>query len=296
MKRHMKANSKFMKEYDPEKPDVFIEYLDKNGLYTSILSSPLPFSGFEWLTQEEINEMMENHTKIRSCTLEVDLEYPKELHVSRPHNGYPLAVESVVVDGVRKLIPNLYDKEKYVVHHEALRCYLRNGMILKKIHRGISYEERDFMKKIIDINAEARKVAKDDFEKDFYKLMSNSVFGKTMENTRNREDIEIFNDNEESDRKKLLKRISKPNYGNSIIFENSQLVSVRMRPSSVCLNKPIQHGVTVLDYAKVPMYYPPILSYTKFTPKTSLKTFAKTFPRCSTRRHIPRTIRPGCRE
>ena len=126
--------------------------------------------------------------------------------------------------------------------------------VLKKIHGGISYEERDFMKKFIDINAEARKVAKDDFEKDFYKLMSNCVFGKTMENKRNREDIEIFNDNDESDRKKLLKRISKPNYGNSIIFENSQLVSVRMRPSYVCLNKLIQHGVSVLDRAKVPMY------------------------------------------
>ena len=70
--------------------------------------------------------MMEDHAKIRSCTLKVDLEYPKELHDL--HNGYPLAVESVVVDGVKKLIPNLYDKEKYVVHHEALWYYLRNGM------------------------------------------------------------------------------------------------------------------------------------------------------------------------
>ena len=184
--------------------------------------------------------------------MRVDLEYPKELHDL--HNDYPLAVESVTVDGVKKLIPNLYDKERYVVNHELLRCCLRNGMVLKKIHEGIAYVEKDFMKKFIDINAEARKVAKNDFEKDFFKLMSNSVFGKTMENVRNREDIEIFNDNEESDTKKHLKRISKPNYANSIIFENSQLVSVRMRPSSVRLNKPIQHGVTVLDRAKVPMY------------------------------------------
>ena len=195
MKRHMKANNKYMKDYDPEKPNMFIEYLDKNGLYTSILARPLPFSGFRWLMEEEISEMMEDHTKIRSCTLKVDLEYPKQLH-----------------DLHTKLIPNLYDKEKYVVHHEALRCYLRNGMVLKKIHGGISYEEqRDFMKKFIDINAEARKVAKDDFEKDFYKCMSNSMFGKTMENVRNRVDIEILNDNEKSDKKKILKCISKPN-------------------------------------------------------------------------------------
>ena len=86
-------------------------------------------------------------------------------HEVQHHNEYPLAVESVKVHGVRKLIPNLYDKEKYVVHHEALRCYLENGMVLKKIHSGISYEERDFMKEFIDINAEARKVAKNDLKR-----------------------------------------------------------------------------------------------------------------------------------
>ena len=83
--------------------------------------------------------MMENHSKIRSCTLKVDLEYPVELYDS--HNDYPLAVEWVTVNGVNKLIPNLYDKEKYVVNHEALRCCLKYGMKLKKIHAGISYEE-----------------------------------------------------------------------------------------------------------------------------------------------------------
>ena len=101
MKRYMKTNNKYMKDYDPEKPSVFIEYLDKNGLYTSILSDPLPFSGFRWLTEKEIGEMMKDHSKIRSCTLKVDLEYPDELHDL--HNEYPLAVESVKVDGVRKL-------------------------------------------------------------------------------------------------------------------------------------------------------------------------------------------------
>ena len=163
MKRYSKANNKYMNDYDPEKHCTYIEYLDNNGLYTSILSGPLPFSGFRWLTEKELNEMAEDHSKIRSCTLKVDLEYPDELHDS--HNEYPLAVESVKVLGVRKLIPNLYDKEKYVVHHEALRCYLENGMVLKKIHSGISYEERDFMKEFIDINAEARKLAKNDLKR-----------------------------------------------------------------------------------------------------------------------------------
>ena len=129
-----------------------------------------------------------------------------------------------------------------------------------------------------------------------------------MENVRNRADIEILNGNDEGDEKKLLNRISKPNYGGAFIFENSQLVSVRMRPSSVCLNKPVLHGVSVLDCAKVPMYnwyyeYTKpkyggnvMLGYTKFIPRTSSKTSEMIFPRCSTPVRIPRIIRPGCRE
>ena len=84
--------------------------------------------------------------------------------------------------------------------------------------------------------------------------MSNSVFGKIMENVRNRANIEILNGSDEGDEKRLLRRISKPNLGGAFIFDNSQLVSVRMRPSTVRLDKPIQHGLSVLDHAKVPMY------------------------------------------
>ena len=143
MKRYSKANNKYTNDYDPEEISKYIMYLDENALYTSALCKPLPLRGFGWLTPEEINEMMKDHSKIRSCTLKVDLEYPKELHDL--HNDYPLAVESVTVNGVEKFIPNLNDKEKYVVHHEALRCYLKYGMKLTKIHSGISYEERDYM-------------------------------------------------------------------------------------------------------------------------------------------------------
>ena len=173
-----------MKEFNPEEISKYIMYLDEYGLYTSVLCEPLPLKGFSWSTPEKIIEMMNDYLKIELCTLKVDLEYPKELH--NLHNDYPLAVESVTVNGVKKLIPNLRKKEKYVVHHKDLRCYLKYGLKLTKIHSGISYEERDYMKKFIDINTEARKVAKNEFEKDFYKRMNNSVFGKTMENVRNR--------------------------------------------------------------------------------------------------------------
>ena len=84
--------------------------------------------------------MMEDHTRFKSCTLKVDLEYPKELHDT--HNDYPLAPESVTVNGAKKLIPNLHGKERYVVHHEALRCYLENRMVLRGFVRGARLHEK----------------------------------------------------------------------------------------------------------------------------------------------------------
>ena len=252
MKRYATANNKYMKNYDSEKPSKYIQYNDKNGLYTSILAGPLPFENFTWASREYLDEIERDYEKIKPGTYRVDLGYPKEPHDA--HNDYPLAVKSLTVDGARKLVPNLNDKVRYVAHHEELKLYLKHGMVLKKVHEGITYTEKAFMKKFIDICTEARKNAKNDFEKDIFKLGPNSCFGKTMENLRNHVDVEIFNDNDGSDRKKLIKRIAKPNYENSVIFEGSQLVSVRMRQSTVLLNKPIQHGVSVLSRAKVPMY------------------------------------------
>ena len=135
-----------------------------------------------------------------------------------------------------------------MVHHEELRCYLRNGMVLRKIHEGILYEEQDFMKKFIEINAEARKIARNDFEKDFYKLMSNSVFGKTMENVRDRAKVEIVNGLSKDVR--LRKLVSRPHFRDVFVFEGSKLVSLRMGESMVTLNKPISMGQCVLDNAK----------------------------------------------
>ena len=203
MKRYAKANHKYMENYDPEKPSKYIIYNDRNGLYTSILAGPLPFSDFKWITEEKKDEIMNayeegDYDRIKPGRYRVDLEDPKELHDA--HNAYPLAVESFTVDGVKKLIPNLNDKIRYVVHHEPLKFDLKHGMILKKVHEGISYAEKA-LKKFIDICTEARKNAKNDFEKDIFKLGPNLCFRKSLENLRNRIDVEIFNDNDESDRK-----------------------------------------------------------------------------------------------
>ena len=90
-----------------------------------------------------------------------------------------------------KLVLTLEDKEKYDVHYKNLQLYLSQGLRLKKVHRVIEFHEEPWMEPFIRMNTEFRKQAKSDFETDFYKLMNNSVFGKTMENLRNRVDVKI---------------------------------------------------------------------------------------------------------
>ena len=153
--------------------------------------------------------------------LEVDLEYPAELH--EQHNSYPLAPEKKVVKkecmsdyqkrlmkdldlkppDSEKLLLTLEDKSNYVVHYRNLQFYLKQGMKLKRVHRVLEFEQECWMEPYIRMNTEFRKNAKSDFEKNFYKLMNNSVFGKTMENLRNRVDIKIVRSNETEQNKEI---------------------------------------------------------------------------------------------
>ena len=127
----------------------------------------------------------------RSC-----LEYPKSLHDL--HSDYPLASERIEVNKVDKLIPNLWNKKKYVVHYENLKQYLSLGLKLTNIYRGIRFEESQWLEKYITLNTNLRMEAKNEFEKDFFKLMNNSVLGKTMENIRKRVNIKLVNDKKTS--------------------------------------------------------------------------------------------------
>ncbi|KAL9966939.1 hypothetical protein ACROYT_G025085, partial [Oculina patagonica] len=99
-------------------------------------------------------------------------------------------------------------------------------------------------------NTEFRKEAKSDFEKNFYKLMNNSVFGKTMENLRNRVDIRIVRSDET---KKIRKLVASPLYSRHVMFSND-LVGIDMRKSKLFLNKPVYTGMTILDVSKLCMY------------------------------------------
>ena len=240
--RYGKANKKFMGEkYDPSRPSKYLAYLDANNLYGWAMMKPLPVGDFKWMDEKELE-----HCKDFPCILEVDLEYPRDLHDL--HNDYPLAPERLKIGGVEKLIPNLWDKEKYIVHHENLKLYLELGLKVKKIHRGIKFREEPWMRSYIELNTDLRTKGKNDFEKDFFKLMNNSVFGKTMENIRNRVDVKLVN------KRGVAEKLSaKPNFEHLTIFDEN-LVAVHMKRTKLKFNKPVYCGMAILDISKSLMY------------------------------------------
>ena len=243
MKRHAESNHKYLSDYDKSKASKFIEYLDANSLYGWAMSQKLRVGDFRWMDTNELG----NWRSI-PFILEVDLEYPKELHDL--HNEYPLAPEKMIPTGgkVSKLIPNLNDKERYVLHHENLKLYTRLGLRITKIHKGITFEESNFMEEYIQLNTDLRTKGTTDFEKDFYKIMNNTVFGKTMENVRNRINVKLV-----TNEKALNKLVKKSNYkGVNTFHEN--LVAVHMEKSTVKLHKPIYLGMSILDLSKTLMY------------------------------------------
>ena len=249
--RYGEANNKYMKDYDETKPSKFLMYLDANNLYGWAMSQKLPLNNFKEMTNKELENIFNNQIiqvwEKTPCILEVDLEYPEELHDL--HNDYPLCPERVECEhGVKKLIPNLRDKNNYVIHYRNLMQCLSLGMKLKKIHRGIKFYESEWLKPYIDKNTNLRAQAKNNFEKDFFKLMNNSVFGKTMENIRNRVNIKLVNTGDQ-----FKKLTAKPNYESRKIF-NENLVSVHMKNTSLTMDKPVYLGMCILDLSKTLMY------------------------------------------
>ena len=250
--RYGEANNKYMSQgFKKSELKKYLMYLDANNLYGCAMSMKLPTHGFKWLTSGKMEKLYDNQVvqiwEKTPCILEVDLYYPDELHDL--HNDYPLCPEKVKCKNrVEKLIPNLRNKTKYVLHCKNLIQCLKLGMKLKKIHRGIKFVESEWMKPFIDMNTKLRAKAKNNFEKDFYKLMNNAVFGKTMENIRNRKDVKLVNTVE-----KLRKLIAMPNYVNRKIFSEN-LVSVHMKKTNLTMNKPVYLGMCILDLSKTVMY------------------------------------------
>ena len=245
-KRYASANNKYMKDFDETKPSTFIQYLDANNLYGWAMSHKLPTHGFKWIdvNKSEVLKLLQKKDTNRGFIFEVDLDYPESLCDS--HNDYPLVPDKV--KGNDKLICSFLPKKHYVLHYKNLKQYLQEGMILKKVHRGIKFYQSTWMEPYIRKNTDLRKTASSSFEKDFFKLMNNSVFGKTIENIRKRQNVILVDD-----RKLANKLSSKPNFEKVTIFDEN-LIACHMKKTEVYFNKPIYVGQAILDLSKTLMF------------------------------------------
>ena len=242
-------------------------FLDANNLYGSAMSKPLPKRDFKWTrvmpSEEEI--LKKKRTQGIGGFLRLILNIQQNCMAQQLSSGTGEKGRKKMSDyqrsfmndleltfpDTKKLLLALEDKNNYVVHYRNLQFYLIQAMKLKKkVHRALEFQQESWMEPYIRMNTEFRKRAANDFEKNFYKLMNNSVFNKTMENLRNRVDIKIVHSYEADE---VRRSVAIPLYSRHVMFSNN-LVRIDMHKSKLLLNKPVYTRMTILDNSKILMY------------------------------------------
>ncbi|XP_022182618.1 uncharacterized protein LOC111042348 [Myzus persicae] len=212
------------------------------------MSQFMPYGGFKWVEPklDGLNDLDERSQIGR--IYEVDISYPKDLHDK--HNDFPFQQKNSVSPGskVKKLMATLDSKQNYVIHYRNLQQAIKNGILIEKVDRVVQFDQSDWLKKYIELNTEMRKKAKNNFEKDFFKLLNNAVFGMTMESMRRRINIELV-----SSEKRLQKLINRTTFKHCTTYDET-LNAVSLENKIIDFCKPIYIGFAVLEISKTFMY------------------------------------------
>jgi len=247
--RNVKANNKYMPSYDASKNSTYIGYFDANNLYGWAMSKPLPYDNFEWIEPDKIPNIesipLDGN---EGFIMEVDFEYPERLHDN--HYDFPLLPKNEKPPNGKhnKLLLTLENKKRYTAHYSTIQQAIKMGLKITKIHRVLKFKQSYWLKSYIDYNTTKRAAAASSFEKDFYKLMNNAIFGKTLQNQRKHKNIMLVSSHE-----KLEKLVAKPHFKTTVII-NENLVLVSMNKISITMNRPLYIGMSILDLSKTLMY------------------------------------------
>ena len=221
--RYAKANNKYMTNYEKNKESSYIQYLDARNLEGWAMSQKLPVNGFKWIKNvAEIDEkFIRNYDEDndKGYIFEVDVKYLRRLNDL--HSDLPCFPKRMKIDKFKKLVYNLRNKKKYVVHLRSLKQALNYGLKLKKAYRIIEFNQESWLKPYI--------------ENDFFNLMNNAVFGKTMVTD-----------------KKRSKLVSEPNY-HTMNYISEDLSIIEMKITKIKMNKPIYLGLSILEISKLLM-------------------------------------------
>ncbi len=273
VRRYVTANNKYLPDYDSKVDSNYLLYLDANALYAGIQCKFMPHSGFEWcddkFTVDELNanpNLLTPDDIYTGYTLEVDLQVPRDPEIRKKLKYYPMAPENKSVKysdlsdfqkkcisekdhcTVPKLISDMTDKFQYVVHAQNLKYYLQFGYKITKIHRIVTYKQSDFIKPYIELNTKLRTASKFESDKAIYKLLGNSLFGKTMEDVSKRTDCKIIVGS------KSQKKINADSRFERSISINDDVSVVQLKQKEIFFDKPIYIGQAILDLSKLHMY------------------------------------------
>ena len=256
-----KIKKKFKNKLKTNDLNNYLLYLDANNLYGYSMSQKLPYKNFKWSNDLSLDKMQ---TGIH----EVDLSIPENLHYK--FEDYPLCpqITSIPENNLseyqkylnnklnikynekdKKLILDLSSEKNYKVYYKNLEYCMQLGIKVDKVHKILTFDEKNFLKEYIDLNTKLRKNSKNDLEKDLFKLVNNFIFGKSMENVLNKSNVKLIN----NDPEKLLKLIEEPNFEHIHEISDKQVL-VQSKPVKTKFDKPIYLGACILETSKLHMY------------------------------------------